>query len=98
MQEHLSRTLFRTREGLILVIATVIYLAIGVSAKLSPSVASFFGFVGLLAIYMPIILVLIFVRIGGYKRDFLSDWFNTAVMLVVAIIPFIVVAKSTFFR
>lgn len=98
MQEHLSRTLFRTREGLILVIATVIYLAIGVSAKLSPSVASFFGFVGLAAIYMPIILVLIFVRIGGYKRDFLSDWFNTAVMLVVAIIPFIVVAKSTFFR
>lgn len=98
MQEHLSKVLFRTREGLILVIATVIYLAIGVTAKLSASAASLFGFVGLMAIYMPVFLLLIFIKIGGYKRDFLSDWFNTAAMLVVALIPIIVTAKSAFFR
>jgi hypothetical protein len=98
MQEQLSKALFRTREGLILVIATVIYLAIGVSAKLSPPVASFFGFVGLMAIYMPVFLLLFFLKIGGYKRDFLSDWFNTAVMLGVALIPVIFAAKSALFR
>lgn len=97
MQEHLSKSLFRTREGLILVIATFMYLAIGFSAKLSPSVAAIFGFVGFMAFFMPIILLLFFLKIGAYKKDFLSNWFNTAVMLGVALIPVIVVAKSAFF-
>lgn len=98
MQAHLSKALFRTREGLILVIATVVYLAIGISAKFSPSVASIFGFVGFMAFFMPVFLLLFFLKIGGYRKDFLSDWFNTAVMLGVALIPVIVVAKSAFFR
>lgn len=46
MRDHLSNALFRTREGLILISSSVIYLAIGVSAKFSPPVASVFGFVG----------------------------------------------------
>ncbi len=98
MQAQLLKALFRTREGLILVIATVIYLAIGISAKLSPFVASIFGFVGFMAFFMPVFLLLFFLKIGGYRKNFLSDWFNTAVMLGVALIPVLVVAKSAIFR
>lgn len=98
MQDHLSKALVRTREGLILVIASVIYFAIGVSAKLSPSVASIFGFIGFMGLYMPVFLLLFFLKIGGFKKDFLSNWFNTTVMLVGALIPVIVVAKSAFFH
>ena len=98
MLDHLSKTLFNTREGLILVIGGIVYLAIGISAKLSPQVASIFGFVGLMAMYMPVILLLFFFKIGGYRRGFLSTWFNTCLMLIVALIPFITVAKSAIFR
>jgi hypothetical protein len=98
MRDHLSNALFRTREGLILVFSSVIYLAIGLSAKLSPPVASVFGFVGFMAFFMPIFLLLFFLKIGGYKRGYLSTWFNTAVMLAVALVPDIIVAKSALFR
>lgn len=98
MRDHLSKALFKTREGLILVFSSVIYLAIGVSAKLSPPVASVFGFIGLMAFFMPVFLLLFFFKIGGYRRDYLSTWFNTVVMLTVALVPVIIVTKSAFFR
>lgn len=98
MREYLSKALLRTREGLILVLASLIYLAVGISAKFSPSIASILGFVGFMAFFMPIFLLLFFLKIGGYRRDFLSTWFNTVAMLVVALIPIIVVAKSAILR
>ncbi|WP_154716914.1 hypothetical protein [Sterolibacterium denitrificans] len=98
MRDHLSNALFRTREGFILIFSSVIYLAIGLSAKLSPPVASVFGFVGFMAFFMPIILLVFFIKIGGYKKDYLSTWFNTAVMLTVALVPIIIVAKSALSR
>ncbi|BCA78566.1 hypothetical protein [Desulfuromonas sp. AOP6] len=98
MRDHLSKSLFKTREGLILVFSSVIYLAIGVSAKLSPPVAAVFGFIGLMAFFMPVFLLLFFFKIGGYRRDFLSTWFNTVVMLTVGLVPVIIVTKSAFFR
>ena len=98
MRDHLSNALFRTREGLILVISSAIYLSIGVSAKSSPPVASVFGFIGFMAFFMPVILLLFFFRIGGYRRGFLSTWFNTIVMLTVALLPVIIVAKSALLR
>lgn len=98
MRDHLSNALFRTHEGLILVFSSLIYFAIGLLAKLSPSVATIFGFVGLMAFFMPFFLLLFFLKIGGYKSGFLSTWFNTAVMLTVALIPFIIVAQPALFR
>lgn len=98
MQENLSRVLLKTREGLIFVVASLIYLAVGIAAKFSPSIASIFGFVGFMALYMPIVLLLLFLKIRGYRKDYQTDWFNTGVMLIGALVPVILVAKSAFFH
>jgi hypothetical protein len=98
MRDHLSKVLLKTREGLILVIASLIYFAIGLSAKLSPSIASIFGFVGFMAFYMPIFLLLIFFKMRGFRSNFQSSWYNSIAMLVMALIPFIVIAKSVIFH
>jgi hypothetical protein len=94
MHDHLSKVLLKTREGLIVVVASLIYLTIGLSAKFSPSIASFFGFIGFMALFMPIFLILVFFKMRGFKSNFQSNWYNTAAMLFVALIPAIVVAKS----
>ncbi len=98
MKNRLSNALFKTPEGLIFVFSSVIYLAIALSIKLSPAMASVFGFAGFMAIYMPFFLLVFFIKIGGYKSDFLSTWFNTVVMLIVALIPVMIVAKSALLR
>lgn len=98
MRNHLSNTLFRTHEGIILVFSSIVYLAIGFSAKLSQSVASIFGFVGFMAFFMPIVLLVFFIKIGGYKKNYISTWLNTAIMLTVALIPVIIAAKSALSR
>lgn len=98
MQDHLSKALFKTREGLILIFSSAVYFAIGVSAKVSPPVAAVLGFVGFMAFYMPVVLLLFFLKIGGYRKDYLSTWFNSVVMLIVALVPVIIVAKSALFR
>lgn len=94
MRYHLSKVLFKTREGLILVGASLIYLGIGLSAKFSPSIASVFGFIGFMSLFMPIFLILVFLKMRGFKSNFQSTWYNTAAMLFVALIPAMVVAKS----
>jgi hypothetical protein len=98
MRDYLAKCLLKTREGLILIGFGLMYLAIGLSAKLSPSIASVFGFFGFLALFMPVALLLFFIRIGGYRRDFQSTLFNTSVMLLVAFVPVIVVVYAVISR
>ncbi|ANE54519.1 hypothetical protein [Methylomonas sp. DH-1] len=94
MRDYLSKALFGSREGLIFVIASAIYVAIGVSAELSPVMASEFGFIGMMSLFMPGFLLIFFLKIGGHRRNYLSTWFNTSMMLIFALVPFLVVAKS----
>jgi uncharacterized membrane protein YcgQ (UPF0703/DUF1980 family) len=98
MREYLSKCLLQTREGLILIIFAFIYLVIGLSAKLSPYIGSAFGFFGLIARFMPVALLLFFIRIGGFRREFQTTIFNTLVMLIVAFIPVFVVVNAVISR
>ena len=43
---------------------------------------------------MPIILLLEYLRVGGFKRSYESENFNAVMIGVIAIIPIIVTASS----
>lgn len=94
MIDHLSRVLFRTREGLIFVGASVIYLVIGLLAKFVPSIEHVFGFIGFMALFMPAFMLIFLFKAGMHRRNFQSSWFTTILLLIFAFIPVIVTAKT----
>lgn len=94
MIDHIIRVLFKTREGLIVVGASAIYLAIGLMAKFNPSIAHIFGFIGFMAFYMPIVMFLILFKAGGHRQGFQSSWLTTIILIICALIPVLLVAKG----
>lgn len=94
MVDHLSRVLFKTREGLVFVVASVIYLLIGFLAKFSPTIEHSFGFIALMAFLIPALMLIFLFKVGMHRRDFQSSWFSTIVLLLVALMPVIVTAKT----
>jgi len=98
MIDHLSRVLLKTREGLIVVGASIAYLVIGLLAKFIPSIAHVFGFIGFMAFYMPVFMFLFLLKAGGHRQNFQSSWSATIILLIGALIPVIVVAKAAISR
>lgn len=92
------RALLGTNEGRILVLASALYLAVGLLGKVWPSVASALGVVGVLGVYMPLLLLVVAHRLGVLRRGFVSSRFDTGCMLAVALAPFLALAKLALFR
>lgn len=92
-RQRWTRVLVGTNEGRILVLASALYLAVGLLVKVSPSAANAFGAVGMFAVYMPLFLLVAARQLGVLSRDFVSSRFDTACMLLVALAPFLALAK-----
>jgi hypothetical protein len=90
-------TWFKTREGLVLLVASAIYVsiwAVGKHGSIPLPLPTFLTWIG---IYMPVALALAFFQIGGMKKDFRSSWFNTSMMVLMALVPVLVVLKRAVF-
>ncbi len=94
MNRGLLAQLLKTREGLIAVIGSTVYGLMGLFAQYAPTVASVSGFYGWFALFMPIPLFLFFVKVGGFRKNFESNWFDTGIMIGVALIPVILKIES----
>lgn len=92
-----TRVLLGTNEGRILVLASALYLAVGLLGRASPSLASALGVVGGLGLYMPLLLLVVAYRVGVLRRDFVSSRFDTVCMLTAALAPFLALAKLALF-
>jgi len=85
---------FKCREGRIVFWAVSIYFMIWFAIDFGKLRSPLPSFVTLMSGYMPFVLLLFFYQLGGFRRDFKTGWFNTAVLLGVALMPFLVWASS----
>jgi hypothetical protein len=86
---------FKSREFLIFIAASGIYVAIWMIGNFGPAALPIPGFLKSLAIYMPAALALFFLSIGGWKRNIQSDWLNTSVMTAAALMPLFVLLRRS---
>jgi hypothetical protein len=94
MITRLRYALFENRDGLLVLTASLVYLVIGLLAKFVPSVAPIQGFYGWLALFMPFALLLFFLKVGGFKKNFKPEAFSTGVLVVVALVPVFIKVKT----
>ena len=93
------RTVFGRREGLITLIGSLIYLIVWAIYRFKPTLSLVPPFYGMLSLYVPIALGLAYIQMGGFSRKkFESGLFNTGVLLVILLVPFIVAAQSALRR
>ena len=90
MLSHIRDNLLGTREGQILVFASVLYLGVGALAKFVPSVVPLSPFYAWLCLLMPVPLALFYVKLGGFSKRFKSGAFNSTIMALVAAWPALV--------
>lgn len=98
MLNRLCNIFVQTREGVIVFGASLFYIVIWLITNFMPSFTLVPGFVILMAPYMPFFLLLFFLRIGGFKRNFQSGWFNSVMILIVACVPFITLIQAEMSR
>ena len=94
MISRISELFLQRREGLLVLGASLIYAAIGLLDKYVPSVAPVTGFYGWFSLFMPLPLLFLYYKIGGFKKVYESSVFNTAIVLFTAAIPIIIKVKS----
>jgi hypothetical protein len=84
---RLAVALFHRREGRIVVALSVVYGALGMLSALAPSIAPVTGFYGWLCGFMPLPLLIMYLKVGGFRQDYRSSWFDTSVIVFVALVP-----------
>lgn len=98
MIDRITTGLFGRREGWIVVIASAVYLAIGVIAMIAPSVVRISEFYAWFCRFMPIPLLLVYAKMGGFRKNYESDAINTILIVVTALVPILVSLKTVFIR
>ncbi|HLA34615.1 MAG TPA: hypothetical protein VJ001_07080 [Rhodocyclaceae bacterium] len=87
MFSHIISNAIGTREGQIFLFASLLYFSVGTLAKFAPSVIPISSFVSWAFQFMPVILALFYIKLGGFSKTFESSLFTIAMMLVVAAFP-----------
>lgn len=93
------KTVFGRREGLITLIGSLVYLVNWSIYRFKPDLSLVPPFYGMLSLYVPVALGIAYMQMGGFSRKkFESGLFNTGVLLVILLVPFIVSAQSALWR
>ena len=79
------------------VVASAIYLGVGMVAKFAPGVLAISDFYGWFCRFMPIPLLLVYFSMGGFKRNYRSDGINLGLLAVTALVPILMKLKSVLF-
>lgn len=96
---YLRTVVIARREGLITLIGSLIYLAIWTVHTYKPVLSPVPPFYGMLSLYIAISLGLVYVQMGGFSRKrFESGLFNTAMLVLVMLVPFFVAIQSALRR
>ncbi len=95
MNTEIIKALTKSRDGLIVLIASILYLAITLFNLFVPSsIFTIPHFIKLVAPFMPTILFLIFFRSGGFKKGFKSSLASTCSVLAVILDPIMIALKD----
>lgn len=94
MLDRILTPLLGRREGLLVVIASVGYLVVGVTAMLVPSVVPLTDFYAWFCRFMPIPLLLVYLKMGGFKKNYEASGFNFGLIVFTALIPILLRLKT----
>ncbi|KJV06841.1 hypothetical protein VZ94_08675 [Methylocucumis oryzae] len=67
--------------------ASLFYLILFGVLKAFPAINPLSEFFTWFCSFMPIPMLLFYLKMGGFKRNFESDWFNTVMLIVVSLWP-----------
>jgi hypothetical protein len=89
---HYIKTIFiDRREGQIVLFGSLAYLLVWAIASKAPNLVP--AFFALVSPYVALALALTYFQMGGFKRNkFESGWFNSGILVVVLLTPFLVTA------
>lgn len=94
MKTYLKSVLIDRREGLVTCLGSLVYLALGLVAKFAPTASPIPPFYGMLSLFVPLALGLAYLQMGGFGKKFESSAFNTAILVLTALVPVFVAVKS----
>jgi hypothetical protein len=94
LNSYFRTVLVDRREGIITAVGSLIYLSIWVVHEYKPALSPIPPFYGMLSLYIPLALGLAYAQMGGFSRkEFKSGIFNTGILVVIMLVPFIVAVK-----
>jgi hypothetical protein len=94
MMNYIKERFLNKPEGQIVFWGSIIYTLLFVSSITVLTEDAWYSFMFWMGGFMPIILLLEYLRVGGFKRSYESENFNAVMIGVIAIIPIIVTASS----
>lgn len=96
---YLKTVFIARREGLITLLGSLIYLAVWTAHTYQPALSPVPPFYGMLSLYISMALGLVYAQMGGFSRKrFESGLFNTAMLILVMLVPFFVAVQSALRR
>jgi hypothetical protein len=86
--ESVTNSLLKTREGKIVIWGSVINVLLGALTKLAPDMSPLTQLTGTFCLWIPLILVIFFVK-GRLLKPRASNWFDSGLLILVAALPVI---------
>lgn len=84
---YLKEVFLGRREGKIVLFVSAVYLVIGTLANALPTQIPLSEFYRWMCFFMPIVMLIFYLKIGGFKKHFESGAFNTIMLTVVSLTP-----------
>jgi hypothetical protein len=94
---HYIKTIFiDRREGQIVLFGSLAYVLVWAIASKAPNLVHVPAFFALMSPYVAFALALTYFQMGGFKRNnFESGWYNSGILVVLLLTPFLVTAWQT---
>jgi len=86
----IKERILNRREGQIFFWGSIIYLLLFISSQIVFTHKTSFSFILWMGGYMPLVLAIFYFKIGGFKKNYKSNNFDSALMGVISIVPIIV--------
>jgi hypothetical protein len=86
--ESITQNLVNTREGKIVIWGSVLNVLLGALTKFAPDISPLTPLTGTFCFWIPLILVIFFVK-GRLLKPRASNWFDSGLLILVAALPVI---------
>jgi hypothetical protein len=90
MIDYFKTIFINRREGKIVLFGSLVYLLVWAASKFLPSLFAIPPFYALMSPFVAFALSLVYIQMGGLKRTgFETGWFNTSLLILVLLTPFL---------
>lgn len=93
---YIRERLLSNREGKIVFWGSIIHALLFASSLTLLTEKAWYSFILFMGAFMPLFLVLMYLKLGGFSKSYESSDFNAVILGVIAIIPLITTASDFF--